>query len=60
MKKVSRGGFRGVWPVLQRELREGARRPLNHWLRVGSAAGGILLLYLVAKDPDMPASDIGG
>jgi hypothetical protein len=27
------------WPVVQRELREGARRPINHRLRFWSAVG---------------------
>jgi ABC-type transport system involved in multi-copper enzyme maturation permease subunit len=32
-------------PVVQRELREGARRPFNYWLRVAGAAAGMLLFY---------------
>ncbi|MGD1083217.1 MAG: ABC transporter permease subunit [Verrucomicrobiota bacterium] len=36
-------------PVVQRELREGARRPFNYWLRVGGATAGVLLLYAVHK-----------
>jgi ABC-type Na+ efflux pump permease subunit len=34
-----------VWPVLQRELREGARRPVNHRLRLLSATVGTLVLW---------------
>ena len=34
-------------PVVQRELREGARRPFNYWLRVAGATAGALLLYVV-------------
>jgi ABC-type Na+ efflux pump permease subunit len=45
MKLARRSGVRGVWPVLQRELRETARRPANHWLRVGSGAAGIFMVY---------------
>jgi ABC-type Na+ efflux pump permease subunit len=36
-----------VWPVVQRELREGARRPVNHRLRFGSAGVGTLLLWII-------------
>jgi len=32
---------------VQRELREGARRPFNYWLRVAGATAGALLLYVV-------------
>jgi ABC-type transport system involved in multi-copper enzyme maturation permease subunit len=34
-------------PVVQRELREGARRPFNYWLRVAGAAAGVALLYII-------------
>jgi ABC-type Na+ efflux pump permease subunit len=34
-------------PVVQRELREGARRPFNYWLRVAGAAAGVALLYVI-------------
>jgi ABC-type transport system involved in multi-copper enzyme maturation permease subunit len=46
---LSFGFTGGVWPVVQRELRQGARRPFNFWLRVGGAAGGTVLLYLVTR-----------
>lgn len=36
-----------VWPVMLRELREGARRPANRRLRFWSAAIGLLLLGLM-------------
>jgi ABC-type transport system involved in multi-copper enzyme maturation permease subunit len=36
-------------PVVQRELREGARRPFNYWLRVGGGAAGVLLLFNTLK-----------
>lgn len=40
----------GVWPVVQRELREGARRPFNYWLRVGAAsAGPAMLAYTIIQ-----------
>jgi ABC-type transport system involved in multi-copper enzyme maturation permease subunit len=46
------------WPVVQRELREGARRPFNYWLRVGGAAAGVFLLCVVQYGGDgNPASD---
>ncbi len=34
-------------PVVQRELREGARRPFNYWLRVAGATAAVLLLYFI-------------
>jgi ABC-type transport system involved in multi-copper enzyme maturation permease subunit len=46
MKTGERSGFLGVWPVVRRELREGARRPFNHWLRILSALAGMALLYV--------------
>ena len=46
------------WPVVQRELREGARRPFNYWLRVAGAAAGVFLLCVVHYGGDgNPASD---
>jgi ABC-type transport system involved in multi-copper enzyme maturation permease subunit len=36
-------------PVVQRELREGARRPFNYWLRVGGASAGVWLLFVLSK-----------
>jgi ABC-type Na+ efflux pump permease subunit len=36
-----------VWPVVLRELREGARRPVNRRLRFWSAAIGLLLVGLI-------------
>jgi len=59
MKTGGRSGFRGVWPVVQRELREEARRPFNHWLRIGGASGGMFLFCLVAKDPQLGPSEVG-
>jgi ABC-type transport system involved in multi-copper enzyme maturation permease subunit len=50
-----------VWPVVQRELREGARRPVNHRLRFGSAAVGTLLLWIIsAHNSDVSAAQVGG
>ena len=37
----------GFLTVVQRELREGARRPFNYWLRVAGAAAGAVLLYVI-------------
>jgi ABC-type Na+ efflux pump permease subunit len=39
----------GIGPVAQRELREGARRPFNYWLRVGAGAAGLLLVVYVTQ-----------
>ena len=39
-------------PVVQRELREGARRPFNYWLRVAGASAGVLLLYSINRSAD--------
>jgi ABC-type transport system involved in multi-copper enzyme maturation permease subunit len=50
-----------VWPVVQRELREGARRPVNHRLRFGSAAvGTVLLWFLVGTLLNKPSAQLGG
>jgi ABC-type transport system involved in multi-copper enzyme maturation permease subunit len=43
----------GLWPVVQRELRETARRPLNHWLRLGGAAVGVLVFCYVTSNTPM-------
>ncbi len=48
-----------VWPVVQRELREGARRPVNHRLRFGSAAVGTLLLWFIVATVDRPSAQMG-
>ena len=40
----------GIWPVVRRELREGARRRVNHRLRSWSGVFGALLLWVVASD----------
>ena len=38
---------------MQRELREGARRPFNYWLRVGAASAGLLaVVYITAENRD--------
>ncbi|MGA2556074.1 MAG: ABC transporter permease [Verrucomicrobiota bacterium] len=51
---MSKNGFLGgIWPVVQRELREGARRPFNYWLRVGAAAAGlVMVVYIVTENRD--------
>ena len=49
----------GIRPVAQRELREGARRPINHWLRVGSAAAGTIMLCAIVADYGRPAAELG-
>jgi ABC-type Na+ efflux pump permease subunit len=48
-----------VWPVVQRELREGARRPVNHRLRFLSAGVGTLLLWIIVAYSDTPAAQLG-
>jgi ABC-type transport system involved in multi-copper enzyme maturation permease subunit len=50
----------GLWPVVQRELREGARRPINHRLRFLSALVGTLLLWKLIASSDAPANQLGG
>ena len=49
-----------VWPVVQRELREGARRSVNHRLRFLSAGVGTLLLWIIVGHSDRPATQLGG
>jgi ABC-type transport system involved in multi-copper enzyme maturation permease subunit len=51
--------FGGIRPVIQRELREGARRPFNHRLRVLAAAAGTLLLWIVVANLHKPAATVG-
>jgi ABC-type Na+ efflux pump permease subunit len=54
--------FGGVWPVVQRELRETARRPLNHWLRVAGAGAGVLTFFFLISfflTADVPGPFIG-
>jgi len=48
-----------VRPVMQRELREGARRPVNRRLRFLSAGGGTLLLWFVASNSNRPTEQLG-
>ena len=45
---------------MQRELREGARRPVNHRLRFLSAGVGTLLLWNVVANSDKPSDQLGG
>jgi ABC-type Na+ efflux pump permease subunit len=40
-----------VWPVLQRELREGARKPVNHRLRCLSCGVGMVLPWVILARP---------
>jgi len=49
--------FGGVWPVVQRELRETARRPVNHWLRVAGAGVGVIISFFLT--PAVPGSFMG-
>jgi ABC-type Na+ efflux pump permease subunit len=49
-----------VWPVVQRELREGAWRPINHRLRFWSVAVGTLLLWILVSTSEKAAAQLGG
>jgi ABC-type transport system involved in multi-copper enzyme maturation permease subunit len=49
----------GAWPVVQRELREGARRPINHRLRFWSAVVGTLLLWSIVANSDKSSEQMG-
>ena len=48
----------GIWPVVHRELRAGARRPLNHWMRVGGALGGVIIFVIAVRNT--PITSVGG
>ena len=48
-----------VWPVVQRELRVGARRPVNHRLRLISAFVGIAVVWLIAENVDESPAQMG-
>jgi ABC-type transport system involved in multi-copper enzyme maturation permease subunit len=49
-----------AWPVVQRELREGARRPVNHRLRLLSAGVGTALFYFLVAGSDKSSLQMGG
>ena len=59
MRKIL-SGLSNVWPVLQRELREGSRRPANRRLRLLSASVGTGLLWVIARNLRLPAAQLGG
>jgi len=48
-----------VLPVMQRELRAEARRPVNNWLRFLGAASAMGILALAAGDQKTPAATLG-
>src|SRR5580658_8332700 len=48
----------GIWPVVHRELRAGARRPINQWLRVAGALGGVIVFWVSASNA--PITSVGG
>jgi ABC-type Na+ efflux pump permease subunit len=48
----------GLWPVVQRELRESARRPINSWLRLAGAGAGVV--FFCCTSTNMPDSIVGG
>jgi len=47
-------------PVLQREIREGARRPVNYRLRLFSAAAGTLVLWAILANFNGSSAQVGG
>src|SRR5690242_14699374 len=49
-----------AWPVVQRELREGARRPVNYKLRLLSAGVGAIVFYINIAHPDKTMPQMGG
>lgn len=52
----------GIWPVLQRELRAGARRPFLYWLRTGAGLGAVaslVPLMLQAERENISVPDLG-
>ena len=49
-----------VWPVVQRELREGARRRVNRRLRSASAGLGTVALWLTINGSNRPVAVAGG
>jgi ABC-type transport system involved in multi-copper enzyme maturation permease subunit len=57
--QAKRNFFGGIWPVVQRELRVGARRPFNYWVRVGAAAAGTLVLWYIVGNMEEPPATIG-
>ena len=59
MRKILSGPS-NVWPVLQRELREGSRRPANRRLRLLSASVGTGLLWVIARNLRLPTAQLGG
>ena len=50
----------GIWPVVQRELREGARRPVNHRLRFLSAVVVTVVLWVAFAEQDYEVEEMGG
>jgi ABC-type Na+ efflux pump permease subunit len=58
--KVRSLALPNTWPVVQRELREAARRPANRRLRLISASVGTLLLWVITANFPMPAAQLGG
>jgi len=48
-----------VWPVVQRELRESARRSANRRLRLASAVMGTLLTAFLVATADGPGTELG-
>ena len=49
----------GIWPVVHRELRAGARRPFNHWLRAAGALEFAKLLLEKAQVAVSPGIGFG-
>jgi len=47
----------GIWSIVRRELRETARRPLTHWLRVIGAVAGVFVFCSSAWN--IPSAQVG-
>jgi ABC-type transport system involved in multi-copper enzyme maturation permease subunit len=58
--ETTTGWRAAVWPVVQRELREAARRPVNHRLRLLSGMVGTLLMAGIVIGSSAPVRFVGG
>lgn len=48
-----------IWPIAQRELREGARRPINHRLRLLTVAAGTGMIWIALGQENEFSSPTG-
>jgi ABC-type transport system involved in multi-copper enzyme maturation permease subunit len=58
--ETTTGWRAAIWPVVQRELREAARRPVNHRLRLLSGVVGTLLMAGIVIGSTAPVRFVGG